>query len=263
MTSLKEKCFKSQDNSENNINLKKKELKIIPTTKDKDKSIKVIMRNNADSQRNTFNCVIDNPPFIKTLFPWKKNVDYYRLQMTKIGKYSISNRYDSTQLSKIIRKILSSFKMKTKNVTLTDATASIGGNAISFSMFLGKINAIEIDSLTFGALKNNIEQYRLSNVTLFNENCLNIIYNLEEQDIVFFDPPWGGKKYKEENEIDLYLGAENMIDITNRLCEKKLLLVVMKIPKNFAIKRFIEGSKYPYFYLLNCKKYNILFLWSL
>jgi 16S rRNA G966 N2-methylase RsmD len=211
-----------------------------------------------------YNRIINNPCFIKTLFPWKKNIDFQKLQMTKIGKYSISNRYDSTQLSKVIRKILYHFNRKPKQTTITDATASIGGNAISFCMFLGHVNAIELDTLTYSALQHNVEQYQLDNITLFNQNCLDILYDLH-QDIVFFDPPWGGKTYKEHTEIDLFLENDNgisinLVDITNILFDKGLFLNIIKIPKNFAIAKFVKTSKWMYFYLMNCKKYNILFL---
>jgi hypothetical protein len=221
------------------------------------------------SDPKEYNKIINNPCFIKTLFPWKKNVDFQKLQMTKVGKYSISNRYDSTQLSKLIRKILYHFKKKPKQTTITDATASIGGNTISFSMFLGHVNAIELDTLTYNALCHNVDQYHLKNISLLNQNCLDIIYNLP-QDIVFFDPPWGGKKYKEHTEIDLYLDDKDgtpidLVEITNtlfdkNLFDKNLFLSIIKIPKNFAITKFVKLSKYTYFYLMICKKYNILFL---
>ena len=40
------------------------------------------------------------------------------------------------------------------------------------------------------------------------------MYNLK-QDVVFIDPPWGGKNYKSKKNLDLFLSNINIIKILN------------------------------------------------
>ena len=44
-------------------------------------------------------------------------------------------------------------------------------------------------------MRNNIDFYNLENINLINTDYLKIMENMI-QDIVFMDPPWGGRNYK-------------------------------------------------------------------
>ena len=53
------------------------------------------------------------------------------------------------------------------------------------------------------ALKNNIKQYRLSNVKITCDDYNNVVNKLS-QDIVFIDAPWG-LDYKQKDKMKLYI----------------------------------------------------------
>jgi 16S rRNA G966 N2-methylase RsmD len=121
------------------------------------------------------------------------------------------------------------------NITITDCTAGVGGNIFSFCNKFKHVNAIEIDKIRFDMLTNNIEIYNLQNINSYNLNCLDILFTLQ-QEVVFIDPPWGGKEYKAENNIKLHLGSVPIENLTNILLNNKICsYVVLKLPINYDI----------------------------
>ena len=58
---------------------------------------------------------------------------------------------------------------------------------------------------------------------------------------LFLDPPWSGVYYKTENELDLFLGNMNILDIIKMIDTK---YICIKAPSNYNFKSF-----YKYFYL--------------
>lgn len=196
--------------------------------------------------------------YLKKLFPFKKNVCYEDLRITKVGRYSISHRFDSNFLSKTIKNLYKYIKLNPKNVVVTDATAGVGGNTLSFGLFFGKVNAIEIEDVQFNALRHNVEQFNLPNVEFFKGSCLDIVPQLQ-QDVIFIDPPWGGKDYKLKNQLNLYLDNKEVVEITNDWINKSEFIFI-KIPKNFTLESFLDKSIFPYIYSFCLRKYDILLL---
>ena len=146
-----------------------------------------------------------------------------------------------------------------KDITITDATAGIGGNTISFMSNYGKVNAVEINETRFNYLKNNVNLYFTRdnlNVEFFNQDYLEI-YKKLEQDIIFFDPPWGGKDYKSNDNINLFLSNNNIISICNDLKDYTNLIVI-KVPKNFNIKKFTSDVNYKFLHIHKLNKMYIL-----
>lgn len=196
--------------------------------------------------------------YMKKLFPYKKNVNYENLKITKVGKYSISHRFDSTFLSKTIKTLYNYLKKDPKNIIVTDATAGIGGNTLSFGINFGKVNAIELETEQIEALNHNIDQFRLSNIEVYHGSCLDVVPTLV-QDVIFVDPPWGGKEYKLKDQLNLYLDDREIVDITNEWFENSEFIFI-KLPKNFILGEFISKSLFKFFYIFNLRKYDILLL---
>lgn len=211
-----------------------------------------------DQPKNNY---ILTPMYIRTLFPYSKDIVYENIKMTEVGLYSISNRHDSGTLTRILNQCILSWNLKTSSIVVTDGTAGIGGNSIAFAMMFKKVNAIEIDNVQYNALVNNVDVYRLNNVDTYIGNCLKII-PLLEQHIIFLDPPWGGRLYKKEKKLDLSLSGIPLVSIVN-LWKKKctnLEMIALKIPKNFGLANFAKECDYPFLYLLFFRKYNVLIL---
>jgi site-specific DNA-adenine methylase len=190
-----------------------------------------------------------NYDVLKTLFPQIK--DYSKLKLDDVGLYSIT----SLKSAKIISEIIKSYfpSISSKELTITDATSGLGGNVFSFSEFFKSVNAVEKDTNRYTMLEKNLELYKkefpelYQNIKLYNKNYLEIMLKLE-QDIIFFDPPWGGRGYKEQDNIDLFLDQTNIITLCNQL-EKLCRLIAIKVPTNFNFNNFVK--------LVNNKKVNI------
>lgn len=158
---------------------------------------------------------------------------------------------------------------------VTDGTANIGGNTISFYLNgIFQVNAVEMDDLTCQILKHNLEVYKLPTNTVYCCDYLSI-YKKLEQDVVFLDPPWGGPDYKKASLIDLYLGGNsseksltiNIIDICAELMEeKKTTLIVLKLPLNYNLPGLIARMPNKNFltqkiYRKKKHSYNVIFCW--
>lgn len=187
----------------------------------------------ADSNR------YDNPrrvqTFLERTFAKVPGEIRRRLKYDKEAQWSATNMDDADSMSKRLLKHMS------PEDTLTDATACIGGNVLSFSKHFAHVNAIELNDTRTEYLVNNVSVLGLDNVTVIHGNALDEVPRLN-QTCVFMDLPWGGPDYWKEDRIDLFLhdknGPVNMIDVCKRFrpyCE----FIAMKIPENFDLPKFI------------------------
>lgn len=168
-----------------------------------------------------------------------------KIRISDIGLYSITKKNEAYFITNLITKYFGD-----SNITITDCAACCGGNTISFLLHsqVEKVNSIEIDDLHFEMLKNNINLYKNSfKVNLIKGNYLNFSQSLE-QDVIFYDLPWGGKNYIEKEEILLGLYDENNFfvsfsTIINQMKEKTKLQV-LKIPLNFGFSKFLREIDY-------------------
>lgn len=174
----------------------------------------------------------------KKFFPYKKKIKYQNLKMTKESVYSMDLPYQHDIMLNII-------KLKTKKplnkLTITDATSNVGGATLFFANNFNHINAVEINPIHCLALKNNLDIYKLSQkVNIICDDYL-AVGNRLKQDVLYFDPPWGGKNYRDQKYMDLFLGKKNIIDIINEVTNTSL--IILKIPVNYNLKKMIYKIK--------------------
>ena len=194
-----------------------------------------------------------NIEVIESIFPYHNRLN--KIQIDEEGLYSISSKNVSKFISNIIKKYIRNNIYD--DIIITDATAGVGGNTISFLQNYGNINAIEIDSDRFSYLKNNINIYDiLKKVKLYNSDYT-LIYDKLEQEIVFIDPPWGGKNYKDNNNIDLKLSNIDLSLICNNL-KNNTKLIVLKVPQNFNFKKFYNNILYKFVHIHKLNKMDII-----
>lgn len=177
-------------------------------------------------------------PKIKCLEEKHKYMEQYRYLASKI-KFSfdsltyMSKRIDAELITSITIYHLNELQFNYNDITITDATAGIGGNTLSFSQFFKKVNAIEKDLNTFKMLEQNIDVYKFKNITMYNFDYVEHFREFTQQ-VVFIDPPWGGRTYKKHETITL-----NLSDIKiERICKILIKLnniVVLKLPLNYDI----------------------------
>jgi len=177
------------------------------------------------------------------IFPYIKDVN--RLKELKIDDESylyISRRECADRITNIIIDNMNKLDINKDDCVITDATAGVGGNTISFAKNFKLVNAIEIELERFNYLKNNTSLYELNNINYYNNNCMDVLKEIENHDIVFIDPPWGGRSYKDTDNLRLKLNTIGLEDICNDIFSKKMKsipkMIVLKLPKNFDIIYF-------------------------
>lgn len=167
-------------------------------------------------------------------------IKYLNIYTTKI---------QAEQINKIILNYID-INWAKKSCIITDATACIGGNSRLFSKDFHKVICIEKENDIYNVLKLNMKE-------CLNCQCYNVSYNyvkfLIKQDIIFIDPPWGGKEYKNKKNVKLYLDNIDIQTIINDLYNFTEL-IVLKVPINFDIN--FLNNLFWYHRVHNITKYS-------
>lgn len=200
------------------------------------------------------------------LFPYLENkVNASKLLIDNESIHYISIREYAEKISEIIKLHLNTLKIPINNVTIVDATAGVGGNSISFSKNFKYVYAIELNKTRSEYLQNNINIYNCLNVKVINDNCLNLLYKMDNFDIIFLDPPWqyNNVSYKKYKNLKLSLDNESIEIICNKLMDYNFMktipkLIVLKLPKNYDIFYFYKHISNKNIYYYDLKKMIIL-----
>ncbi len=183
------------------------------------------------------------------------------LKITDKGLYSISKYYDAQWITNIITNFLNYNGINTFNAKIIDGTAGIGGNTISFSRYFGNVHAVEINDVHHNVLKNNLDALMINNVTTYKDNFLNIIDKLSSKtNIFFFDPPWGGKSYKNFKYFNLKVGKLPLYSVINLLYDNNYKYVIIKAPYNLNISVVHTNVKYENMNIYNSAKKNMILI---
>jgi predicted RNA methylase len=164
-----------------------------------------------------------------------KNMQYTMESITYM-----SRRIDAELITGIIISHTNELGLKYENSTITDATAGIGGNTFSFATFFKSVISVENDLKTFEMLHNNVTVCNYTNVTFINKNYIDVMYDLK-QDVVFIDPPWGGRNYKSYDSILLKLSEIDIEEICYNLIIRNNI-VVLKLPLNYNFSKIYKKT---------------------
>lgn len=196
------------------------------------------------------------------LFPYLENMEKAsKLLIDDDSVHYISVREYAEKISNIIKLHLDLINLKKEKTVITDATAGVGGDTISFSKNFKFVHSIEIDKTRCEYLKNNIEIYDCDNVGVINGDCVDIINTIDDHNVIFFDPPWepgNSGSYKQYDNLRLQFGDESIEIMCNKLMDATSMakvpeLIVLKLPKNYDIVYFYKNvnNKKIYYYNLN------------
>lgn len=133
-----------------------------------------------------------------------------------------------------------------KYLVITEMTAGVGGNVLNFAKYFKYVNAIEIDPIRYSYLDKNIKLYEYDNVNCYNNDSINLLIKADDivQDIVFFDPPWGGKDYKLFTKLRLKFGSYNIETVCHILFQRtRNKMIIMKLPNNYDFDYLISELK--------------------
>lgn len=170
---------------------------------------------------------------MEDLFPYKEGTDYSKLKVTEEGSYSITRRRDADRILNVLRYAIKDIQ----SMSITDATACIGGDTLNFAMNFNHVHSIEINNDNFNALTNNVNVYGFNNITLYHGDST-LIFNWNTN-VLYIDPPWGGKDYKKHKNLDLTLSSKRidiwLEEILSR--RNRPQYIVLKLPKNYNFNR--------------------------
>lgn len=179
---------------------------------------------------------------IDRLFPdvAEKNL-FYKLKIDRESIMYISNPDTAKKITNIIISHIKKFHNYTTDLYITDATAGVGGDTISFANNFTHVNSIEKNKIRYNYLLNNVCAYKFENVSLYCGDMLDVIPKISHQDVIFIDPPWGGKTYKRKNLLRLEINDIELeticLDLFNPIkvsCPPKF--IVLKLPLNYDLK---------------------------
>lgn len=129
-----------------------------------------------------------------------------------------------------------------KDSVITDATASIGSDSIKFSKVGKFVNSVEINPKVYQMLENNIS--KIGNIRSYNCDYTDC-YNNIKQDIIYMDPPWGGKDYKKEKYVDLVMGKYQLHEFLPKI-KKCAKYIFLKVPLNYNLNLLKDFKKEHY-----------------
>jgi len=185
-----------------------------------------------------------------------------KLQITDKGLYSISRHNDAKWITNLIKKFIKNeTDLDRDSVEIIDSTAGIGGNTIHFAKNFHKVKSIEINSVHYNVLKNNIDALSIQNVEVYLDNFMNQIKDQKcKGDIFFMDPPWGGKSYKNYKYFSLKIGKLPLSNVLNILFEQNYKYVVLKAPYNLNISLLLDTVNYQNMNVYKNNRKNMLIL---
>jgi len=188
---------------------------------------------------------------------WNYENVFRKLRNNEQGRYSVTRPYEAKQITDIISNILyTKFHKFSHESIITDCTAGIGGDTISFSFLFKQVNAIEILCDQFQLLSYNRDKIQslcysvADRIKLYNCNFFDII-NILNQDVIYIDPPWGGIGYKSTPNLKIYIGDDELKEVANKLAYLTVPIFI-KLPLNADLTDIDISNKF----IINNKKDN-------
>lgn len=154
-----------------------------------------------------------------------------RIRFDDVSLYSVTDQHTA--------KAIATFCSRLDGIgpasSLTDGTACIGGNTLAFARVFARVHAIELDPTRHEMLVDNLRLLLdARHAVRVKTRCADYTAVFAEmgQDVVFLDPPWGGKTYKRLSRVELALGKMGLGTLCHALLPR-CRYVVVKVPLNF------------------------------
>ena len=188
----------------------------------------------------------------------EKNIIYYDKLFPVYDNKEIINKlkidYDSVSYisspiyaEKITKIIIN--HCKTNKLIISDCTAGCGGDSISFLNKFKKVYSFEKNLIRYYYLLNNIKQYKLTQKShIYCSNFMKILKDIEDHDIIYLDPPWGGKDYYKLKQLKINISNISLesyiLDFIKDKDTKKVpQIIILKLPCNYDLRYFYDNLK--------------------
>lgn len=175
-------------------------------------------------------------------FPAEPGVDRSRVQLSQSAEavYSITRPGPAARIQELLAMYLRMHGKTPNTSTVTDATACVGGDTIHFAKAFRTVNAIECNATHHAMLLHNLGVYGRQNVRVHLGDALRVLPTLQ-QDLVFMDPPWGGRDYARKSRISLALSGVPLATVVRRMLHHTPL-VALKLPRNADLRGMLEHA---------------------
>lgn len=167
-----------------------------------------------------------------------------KLKTDSVASYSITDSDIADAMTRRIRKYAPDARV------VTDATACVGGNTASFAREFEVVHAIELDPKRAEYLEHNMAVLGLKNVDVIHGDAIIEVPKLR-QEVLYMDVPWlsdktgteagVGKHYRDVDRLELFLGDMLLQDVC-KLFTPHCRVLALKVPKNFALAKFIHDT---------------------
>ena len=197
------------------------------------------------------------------LFPVYDNKEV--LNKVKIDYESVSYISSPIYAEKITKIIIN--HCKSNKLIISDCTAGCGGDSISFLNKFKKVYSFERNLVRYYYLLNNVKQYKLTKKShIYCTNFTKILKDVEDHDVIYIDPPWGGKSYKDKAIMRITMNNMELEDIIINFLSNDLMtmipkLIAIKLPKNYDLKYMYDkltGVGKNMIYLYELAKMHII-----
>jgi len=240
-----------------------KELKELEDEKISDK-LEDITERDIDRDKSFYKTFEIRKIIMAKLFPKLNSVILNNLQIDEESVSYITPYLDAHKITEILIKHITKYKIKDAT-TIVDCTGGVGGDTIAFCSVFGRVVSIELDSKRYEMLTHNLKTYGFSNYDLINGDSLLIVPKLSSVDIIYVDPPWGGREYKTKQILRLEFGTISVEQFVLNCFNKELSvscpkIVALKLPKNYDLKYLYEMLSMYEIYLYELKKINIILI---
>lgn len=171
----------------------------------------------------------------------KYNKTYALYSIVNSSEYSVLKPWEKKDVNAAFQRW---FQPVANVRRIVDATSHIGVDAINMSNVFPNavIDAYEIVPETYQALVKNIIRFKKQQRIRPHSEDVTLWEPTFAVDLLYVDPPWGGKNYTKHESLDLFLQKEgnehNESKNVNALIDKwlasgKIRTIVLKAPKNF------------------------------
>ena len=180
---------------------------------------------------------------LRQLFP--KN----GFRLTNISLFSIAPPDHAQVTVQLLKKYYTAGELKTK--TYVDGTSNVGGNIFPIVPLVKKIICVEIGNLTSKLLQHNLQtactKKNLAKTLVLNKDFTKFNFKKYKPDIMFVDPPWGGKNYKKIKDKELYLSKKPMSKLLVNKWIPAVDLIILRVPAGYPTRRLINFQKIKYY----------------
>lgn len=204
---------------------------------------------------------LKNPKILKIKHGYIDNDDVSEIECDEEGAFSLTYGNDEMMLCQFVKNYFN--QRGQKSIIVTDACSGCGGDSMQFmaSGVFDHVFSVEYDSRRAKNLAHNMNLTQQSvphtcTYEVKNESYLDVLSQIT-QDVVYFDPPWGGLSYKNQKNVSLALDNITIDQIVNLLATtSNTKMVIIKAPINWnkqELQALSEHHKHEK--TIKCKKY--------